>query len=150
MNTDRIEKSILLKASRTRVWRAISDHREFGEWFRVRMAGPFVPGQPVSGKITYPGFEHLEMTVHVDRVEPESVLSFRWHPHAIDAKVDYSKEPMTQVTFTLTEKDGGTELRVVESGFDALPAERRATAFRANDGGWAQQLENVATHVANR
>jgi len=148
-STDRIEKHIFLKAKRARVWRAISNHEEFGQWFKVKMEGPFVPGKPVSGQILYPGFEHLKMTVHTERVEPESVLAFKWHPHAIDQKVDYSKEPMTVVTFTLAEKDGGTQLSVVETGFDSVPAERRATAFRANEGGWAEQLKNIEAHVAH-
>ena len=146
--TDRIEKNVFLKAKRARVWRALSDHTEFGQWFGVKLEGPFVPGQPVSGQITYPGYEHLRMTVHAERVEPESVLAFRWHPAAIDQTVDYEKEPTTLVTFTLTERDGGTQLDVVETGFDALPAERRATAFRMNDGGWTQQMKSVEAHVA--
>jgi len=148
-STDRIERKILLKAPRSRVWRALSDAKEFGDWFGVDFKGKaFVAGKPVQGKITYPGYEHLVMEVLVERVVPERLLSWRWHPAAIDPAVDYSQEPTTLVVFELEEGEGGTSLSVVESGFDKIPAERRATAFRMNASGWEQQMRNIEKHVA--
>lgn len=148
-STDRIEKQILLKAPRSRVWRALSNAEEFGAWFGVNFSGKqFVAGQSVQGNITYPGYEHLVMDVTVERIEPEHYLSWRWHPAAVDVSVDYSVEPTTLVVFELTEVDSGTLLRVVESGFDQIPAARRDEAFRMNSGGWEQQLVNIEKHVA--
>jgi uncharacterized protein YndB with AHSA1/START domain len=144
---DRIEKTIELKAPLARVWRALTDHNEFGTWFRVKLEGPFVPGQPTRGRITYPGYEHLVMEVVVRKMEPERLFSFNWHPYAIDPNVDYSGEPPTLVEFTLEKAAGGTRLRVVESGFDKIPASRRAEAFRMNDGGWSAQMQNIADYV---
>jgi len=146
--TDRIEKQIELKAPVSRVWRALTDHREFGEWFRVRIDGPFVPGQVSTGNITYPGYEHLKWEAVVQKMEPEKLFSFTWHPYAIDPKMDYSGEPQTLVEFTLDPVPGGTLLRVTESGFDKIPGNRRAEAFRMNDGGWAQQMKNIEKHVS--
>ena len=120
-NTDRIEKEILLRAPKSRVWRALTDAEEFGAWFRVELEGPFVPGQRTKGRITYPGYEHLMMEVLVERMDPEELFSFRWHPYAVDPEVDYSSEPMTLVVFWLEEVPGGTRLKVVESGFDTHP-----------------------------
>lgn len=148
-STDRIEKQILLKAPCSRVWRAVSNAEEFGKWFCVDFNGKeFVAGQSVQGNITYPGYEHLVMDVLVERVEPEHHLSFRWHPAAVDVSVDYSPEPTTLVVFELSEVDSGTLLRVIESGFDQIPAARRAEAFRMNNGGWEEQLVNIEKHVA--
>jgi uncharacterized protein YndB with AHSA1/START domain len=146
---DRIEKRIELKAPVQRVWRALTDYREFGKWFRVTLEGPFVPGKEVRGRITYPGYEHLAMTVTVQRIELERLFSFNWHPYAIDPNADYSAEPPTLVEFTLQDVPGGTLLVVVESGFAALPAHRRDEAFRMNDGGWSIQVENIARHVGS-
>ena len=146
--SDRIEKQIYIKAPIARVWRAIADHREFGTWFRVAMEGPFVAGKEARGRITYPGKEHLVMTVTVQRIEPERLLSFTWHPYAIDPNTDYSAEPPTLVEFILEPVADGTRLTVVESGFDALPPHRRDLAFRMNEGGWAIQVQNIAQHVA--
>ena len=147
-STDRIEKQILLKAPRSRVWRALSNAEEFGNWFGVNLTGKqFVAGQSVKGNITYPGYEYLVMDVHVERVEPEHHLSWRWHPAAVDIRVDYSPEPTTLVVFELTEVASGTLLRVVESGFDQLPAGRREEAFRMNNGGWEEQMANIEQHV---
>jgi uncharacterized protein YndB with AHSA1/START domain len=145
--TDRIEKRIVLKAPPARVWRALTDHKEFGAWFRVKLEGPFVPGKPTRGRITYPGYEHVVMEVVVQKMEPERLFSFRWHPYAVDPKVDYSKEPTTLVEFKLEKAPGGTLLVVIESGFDALPAARRGEAFGMNSGGWAEQLKNIDAHV---
>jgi len=147
-NTDRIEKQILLRAPQNRVWRALTDAEEFGTWFRVKLEGPFVPGEWTRGNITWPGYEHIAMEVCVERMDAETLFSYRWHPYALDPKVDYSSEPTTLVEFRLKAEDGGTLLRVVESGFDQLPASRRDEAFRMNDGGWKQQLANIERHVA--
>jgi uncharacterized protein YndB with AHSA1/START domain len=146
-STDRIEKRILINAPRSRVWRAITDAREFGTWFGVKLAGSFAPGQRLTGQITSPGYEHIVMDITVDRVEPERLVSWRWHPNAIEAGRDYSDEPTTLVVFELEEADGGVLLKVVESGFDAIPESRRAEAFRGNEGGWASQVENIKRHV---
>jgi uncharacterized protein YndB with AHSA1/START domain len=147
-STDRIEKKILLKAPLSRVWRAISDSAEFGQWFRVKLHGPFVAGTTIRGNILHPGYEHFTMEMQIERVEPQTLLAYRWHPYAIDPKVDYSTEPTTLVELRLEETAGGTMLTIVESGFDRIPAARRAEAFRMNDGGWAQQILNVERHVA--
>ena len=148
---DRIEKHIELKAPVARVWRALTDYREFGEWFRVKLEGPFVPGEVSRGHITYAGYEHLKWNATVKAMEPERLFSFTWHPYAVDPDADYSAEPPTLVEFRLEPTPaGGTMLTVVESGFSKIPAGRRAEAFRMNDGGWAQQMENIAAHVDGR
>jgi uncharacterized protein YndB with AHSA1/START domain len=148
-STDRIEKQIVLKAPRARVWRAISTGEELGSWFGVKgMKGAFQPGQQARGQIANPGYEHLTMEVTIDQVQPERLLSFRWHPHAVEPNVDYSKEPTTLVEFRLEEVSGGTQLTVVESGFDRIPAARREKAFFRNSEGWAIQLKNVERHVS--
>jgi len=147
--TDRIERSIDMKAPRARVWRALADTGEFGRWFGVSLATPaFVPGEWVRGHITHPGYEHLQFEARVHRVEAERLLSFHWHPYGIDPEVDYTQEEPTLVTFTLEDTaDGGTRLRVVESGFDKVPAARREEAFRMNSQGWDAQVGNIARHV---
>lgn len=148
-STDRIERQIHIKAPRTKVWRALADAESFGEWFGVALKGKrFVAGEPCAGKITYPGYEHMTLKLVVEHLEPERLLSFRWHPYAVDPDVDYSDEPTTLVTFELEETAEGTLLRLVESGFDAIPAHRRAEAFRMNSGGWDAQMENIDTYVA--
>ena len=144
---DRIENTIELKAPVTRVWKALTDHREFGTWFRVRLENAFEPGKPARGQITHPGFEHVKMEVVVQNMEPERLFSFTWHPYAVEPGVDYSKETPTLVVFTLEPTANGTLLRVVESGFDKIPAHRRDEAFRMNDGGWEEQMGNIARHV---
>ena len=143
-----IEKRLELKASISRVWRALTDHREFGAWFGVKIDGPFVAGQVSRGQITYPGYEHLKWEVLVQRMEPERLFSFTWHPYAVDPKKDYSKETPTMVEFTLEKTASGTLLVVKETGFDNIPADRRLEAFRMNDGGWTQQMKNIESHVA--
>ena len=150
MANDRIEKQIELKAPVSRVWRALTDYREFGEWFRVKLEGPFVAGQVSGGQLTYPGYEHLRMEVVVQKIEPERYFSYTWHPYAIDPKVDYSQETPTLVEFRLEKSATGTLLKVTESGFDKIPSARRLEAFRMNDNGWAQQLKNIESHVAER
>jgi uncharacterized protein YndB with AHSA1/START domain len=148
MNTDRIVKQIDLRAPRSRVWRALTDHREFGAWFRVNLVSPFTTGERTRGNITYPGYEHIVMEVLVVRMDPEHLFSFRWHPYAIDPARDYSAETPTLVEFRLEDIPGGTRLHVTESGFDAIPAHRRDEAFRMNDGGWSEQIKSIAAHVA--
>ena len=147
-STDRIEKTVTLAAPRARVWQAIADARQFGEWFRVRLDGEFAVGATIRGNITYPGYEYITMEVVVERMEPERFFSYRWHPYAIDPKVDYSPEPMTLVEFTLEDAPGGTRLTIVESGFDRVPLARRAEAFRMNSDGWSEQMQNIERHVS--
>jgi uncharacterized protein YndB with AHSA1/START domain len=144
----RIEKRIELKASVSRVWRALTDYREFGEWFRVKLDGPFVPGQVSRGYLTYPGYEHLKWEAVVQKMEPERLFSFTWHPSAIDPKMDYSKETPTLVEFRLEKTTNGTLLLLTESGFDKIPGDRRLEAFRMNDGGWTEQMKNIENHAA--
>jgi uncharacterized protein YndB with AHSA1/START domain len=148
--TDRIEKRIELKAPVARVWRALTDHREFGEWFRVKIDGPFVPGDVSRGNVTYPGYEHLKWEAVVKAMEPERLFSFTWHPAAVDPKMDYSKEPQTLVEFRLEKTADGTQLTVTESGFDKIPAGRRPEAFRMNEGGWAEQMKNIERYLASK
>lgn len=147
--TDRIETSVDIAAPPARVWRALVDAEDFGAWFGVALAasGTFVPGQQVHGRITHPGYEHLDFNAVIERIEPERTLSFRWHPYAIDPAVDYSREATTLVVFELRPSVRGTTLRVVESGFDALPLARRLEAFRMNRQGWDAQTKNIERHV---
>jgi len=145
-----IEKRIELRAPVSRVWRALTDYREFGEWFRVKLDAPFVPGQISRGQITHPGYEHLQWKAVVQKMEPERLFSFTWHPYAIDPKVDYSNEAPTLVEFKLEKTANGTLLTVTESGFDKIPIERRFEAFRMNEGGWAEQMKNIESYVAQR
>ena len=146
--TDRIERTIHLKAPRARVWRALTQAEEFGAWFRVKLDGPFAVGQRVTGRVTYPGYEHVTFEVSVERMEPETLFAYRWHPYAVDPAVDYSSEPTTLVEFRLADAPGGTQLSVVESGFERIPAGRRDEAFRMNSEGWGIQVENIARHVS--
>ena len=145
--TDRIEKTVVLKAPVARVWRALTDHEEFGAWFRIRLDGPFVVGQVARGNVLYPGFEHVRWEATVQKIEAERLFAFTWHPYAVDPDKDYSGEPPTLVEFTLQPAAEGTLLRIVESGFDNIPQGRRAEAFRMNEGGWSIQAENIARHV---
>jgi uncharacterized protein YndB with AHSA1/START domain len=145
--TDRIEKTIELKAPVERVWRALTDHVEFGAWFRVKLDGPFAPGETSTGHIAYSGYDHFVWEAKVVAMERPRLFSFTWHPYAIDADTDYSGETPTLVAFTLEPIAAGTRLSVVESGFDALPAHRRALALRMNEGGWATQMGNIQAHV---
>ena len=147
-STDRIEKRVVLRAPRARVWRAITNAQEFGAWFRVNLEGAFAEGATIRGRITHPGYEHLTMEVLVERIEPERYFSYRWHPYPIDPKKDYSVEPTTLVEFMLEEMDDGTAVTIVESGFDRIPLDRRAEAFRMNARGWAGQIKNLARYVS--
>jgi len=149
--SDSIEKQIELRAPVSRVWRALTDYREFGEWFRVNLEGPFVQGQVSRGNMTYPGFEHVKWEAVIQKIEPEKLFAFTWsHPKSFDAATyspDYSKEPTTLVEFRLEKTAGGTRLTVTESGFDKLPADRREEAFRRNEGGWTEQMKNINHYV---
>ncbi len=148
-SSDRIERKIVLKAPRSRVWRALCNAEEFGNWFGVALKGQrFSPGQRAKGQVTHPGYEHLVWDVLIERMEPEHLLSFSWIPYAVDPAADYSKEPRTLVVFELKDAEGGTLLTLTESGFDQVPAARRAEAFRENSGGWDEQMKNIAKHVA--
>jgi uncharacterized protein YndB with AHSA1/START domain len=155
---DHIEKKITLRAPVARVWRAISDAREFGAWFGVAFDGPFVAGERITGRIrpttVDPEVAKLQaphegkaFDFTVDRVEPPRLISFRWHPFAVEPGVDYSKEPTTLIVFELTEVENGTLLRITESGFDRIPLERRAKAFAANEGGWEHQLRLIEKYL---
>lgn len=148
--TDRIEKEIVVKAPRPRVWRALTDAAEFGKWFGAEMKDTFAPGARAQGRITHPDYEHLTLDMTVERMEPERLFSWRWHPYAVDPKQDYSGEPTTLVECELTDVPGGTRLRVVESGFDRIPLARRAEAYRMNSGGWAEQMQNIAKYLDQR
>ena len=144
---DRIEKSIDLKAPIERVWRALTDHDEFGTWFRVKLDGPFVPGEVSRGRITYPGYEHLVWEATIQKMEAPRYFSLTWHPYAVDPTADYSKETPTLVEFRLEPTADGTRLFLTESGFEAVPGARRLEAFRMNDGGWTEQMKNIQAHV---
>jgi len=147
MEQNKIEKHIDLKATPARVWKALTDHKEFGAWFGVKLESPFVLGKTVAGKLTYPGFEHMQWAVDVKKMDTERLFAFTWHPYAIDPAVDYDQETPTLVEFKLEPAGAGTHLVVVESGFDKLPANRRLEAFRMDEEGWIEQMENIAKHV---
>jgi uncharacterized protein YndB with AHSA1/START domain len=145
--TDRIEKTIELKAAPARVWKALSDSKEFSTWFQMAIDGPFEAGRTLAATITSAGkYEGFQFPMRIERVEPETYLSYRWHPYPMGS-ADYANEPMTLVEFRIETISGGTRLHLVESGFDAIPAARRGEAFRMNDGGWTEQMKRVARHV---
>lgn len=145
--SNEIVRSIDVAAPIARVWQAVSDADAFGAWFRVALDGPFVAGQPITGRITHPGYEHLRWTADVLVIDPPHRFVFAWHPYAIDPTVDYSQEPQTEVEFLLVAHGTGTRVTITERGFDALPASRRDEAYRMNAGGWEQQVRNLAAHV---
>lgn len=148
-STDRIERQILIKATRARVWRALTHIDEFNSWFGVRLKGTeFTAGEVFSGNVTHPGYDHLTMEVTIQRCEPEKLLSWRWHPNAVDPHKDYSSEPTSLVEFRLEDTERGTLLTVVESGFDQIPPERRLSAFRGNSEGWDIQIQNINKYVS--
>ena len=146
--TDRIVKEIELNAPLSRVWRAISDHNEFGQWFRVKLDGPFVPGSVSTGKMTIPGYEHYPWRAIVERIELEKLLSFRWHDFDETSDVEVAEQAMTLVEFHLEPTANGTRLRIIESGFESLPEHRRVKVLRDNTDGWNFQAENLIAHVA--
>ncbi len=160
MNTDRIEKKILLHASLHRVWQAVADSAEFGSWFGMKFDGPFVPGSALRGRIvpttvdpavgeSQQEYDGLQVEILVEQMEPEKLFSFRWHPFAVEQDVDYSTEPTTLVAFTLEESSGGVILTVTESGFDRIPLARRAKAITANDAGWAAQMKLIEEYLVH-
>ena len=148
-STDRIEKQVTLDAPRSRVWRALTEVKQFNAWFGVSLTTPFAPGAEVSGRINIRGYEHVSMTIWIETMEPERFFSFRWHPYAIEPGVDYSSEPTTLVSFTLEDAGAGTRLTIVESGFEAIPESRRAKAFSMNSSGWNGQAENIRKFLAS-
>ena len=160
MDTDRIEKKVLLHAPLNRVWRAISDSTEFGTWFGMKFHGPFAPGATMRGAIVPTSvdaevakaqkpYEGLAFEIYIEQIEPERLFSFRWHPGTVDPGIDYSVEPTTLVTFALEEVTDGVMLILTESGFDQIPLARRAKAFASNEGGWAAQMKLIAQYLAN-
>lgn len=157
-STDRLTKKVLLRAPQARVWSAISDAEQFGAWFGVKFEKPFCAGQEVLGRIvpttvdpqvakSQEPYTGIPFTCRIESIEPMRRFAFRWHPFAIDQKVDYSHEPMTLVELLLEAVDGGTQLTITESGFDGIPLARRAQAFAANDGGWAAQTKLIAKYL---
>jgi uncharacterized protein YndB with AHSA1/START domain len=146
--TDRIERQVVIRAPRSRVWRALTDSKEFGAWFGVSVDGAFAPGARVRGRITHEGAEHLTWDITIDRMEPERLFSWRWHPYAVEPGIDYSAERPTLVVFELEDVQGGTRLTVVESGFDDVPLARRAQAYRMNSEGWTIQTGAIERYVA--
>lgn len=146
--TDRIEKQFVLRAPRSRVWRALTNAKEFGTWFRMNLEGDFTAGRSVRGRLTIPGYEHVTLEMLIERIEAERHFAYRWHPYAIDPAVDYSAEPTTLVEFTLDETEKGTTVTVIESGFDRIPPGRRDEAFRMNNKGWDGQMKNLTQYVA--
>jgi uncharacterized protein YndB with AHSA1/START domain len=146
--TDAIQRTIVLRAPRSRVWRALTEAREFGTWFGVQVQGTFKPGARMRGNITHKGYEHVVWDITIDRMEPERLFSWRWHPAAVEPGVDYSPEPTTLVVFELEEVAEGTRLTVTESGFDDVPLARRAQAYRMNSDGWTWQMQSIETYVA--
>lgn len=148
MSTDRIEKRILLRAPRARVWHALADAERFGQWFGVKLKGSFAPGARLRGEVQHKGYEHVPFEITIERMEPERLFSWRWHPYAVDPKIDYSAENTTLVVFELEEVAEGTMLTVVESGFDGIPLARRLEAFRRNEAGWAAQMTAIERYVS--
>ena len=155
---DRIEKKVLLRAPRSKVWRAISDSAEFGTWFGMKVDGPFVSGKKMRGVIVptkvdaevakmQKPYEGKAFELQIEKIEPERLFSFRWHPYAVERDVDYSAEPTTLIVFQLDDAEGGVMLTVTESGFDQIPLARRAKAFQANEGGWSKQMELIKAYV---
>lgn len=158
MSTDQIQKKVHLKASKVRVWRALTDSTQFGSWFGMRLEGSFIPHSKLHGVIVpttvdpevaimQKPYEGKTVELLIEKIEAEKLFSFRWHPFAVDPKIDYSKEPMTLVMFKLEEKNDGVLLTVTESGFDKIPISRRAEALKANEGGWSKQMELIKKYL---
>jgi len=146
-SSDRIERQVFLKAPRSRVWRALTDSSQFGEWFGIRASAPFTPGARVRAEVTNPQYKGVTFDMMIQDVEPEQLFSWRWHPNAIDQSRDYSVEPTTLVAFRLEDAPGGTLLKIVESGFDGVPPERRLGAYRGNEQGWDYQVTAIERYV---
>lgn len=150
MELNRIEKRIELNTSVARVWKALSDYREFGEWFHVYIDGPFKAGEVSRGHVTYPGYEHLKWEATIKAIDPERYFAFTWHPYAVDPKVDYSTEPPTLVEFMLDPTANGALLTIAESGFDKIPLARAIEAFRMNETGWEIQMKNIENYILKK
>jgi uncharacterized protein YndB with AHSA1/START domain len=159
MGMDRIEKKILLRAPRERVWRALTDSKEFGTWFGMKFDGAFTPGAVMRGVISpskvnsevakaQKSHEGVAFDVTIEKMEPERLFSFRWHPGAVEPGMDYSGEPTTLVEFRLEETAEGVQLTVTESGFERIPLARRAKAFSANEGGWTIMVKVIEEYLA--
>lgn len=150
--TDRIEKRFEVRAPQARVWRALADATEFGTWFGMKIDSDFVPGRTAKGEITFSpnGLEPRTVIfeLQVQKIEPEHYFSYRWHPYAVDPKIDYSAEPTTLVEFRLEPVADGTRVTIIESGFDQIPLARRAEAYRMDDKGWDGQMKRLSNHVA--
>jgi uncharacterized protein YndB with AHSA1/START domain len=160
MNTDRIEKKVLLRAPRNRIWRALSDSTEFGTWFGMKFDGPFAPGASMRGVIVpttvdaevgkaQKPYEGMPVEIAIEQMEPERLFSFRWHPFAVEGGVDYSAEPATLIVFALEEVAEGIMLTITESGFERIPLARRAKAFAANEGGWGMVVKLIEQYVCH-
>jgi uncharacterized protein YndB with AHSA1/START domain len=150
MMKNQIEKRLELKAPVSKVWHVLADYRKFGQWFHVNIDGPFIPGKIARGKLTFPGYENYPWEVVVQKMEPERLFSFTWHPYALDAKRDYSQETPTLVEFRLEKMKKGTLLILTETGFDKIPTDRRVEAFRMNSKGWTKQMENIEEYVSEK
>lgn len=159
MNSDRIEKQILLKAPLERVWRALTDSKQFEVWFGVRFDAPFLPGAKMRGAIVgtkmntevakmQGQYKDVPFEITIEQIVPERLFSFRWHPGAVDPNIDYSQEPATLVEFSLTQQPDGVLLTVTESGFDRIPLERRAKVFAGNAEGWRIQMTLIEAYLA--
>ena len=159
MPTDRIEKTILLRAPLKRVWRALSDSTEFGKWFGMRFNAPFAPGATMTAVIVpttvnqevakmQKPYEGIALEIKIEQMQPERLFSFRWHPGAVEPGIDYASEPTTLVVFTLEKAPDGVQLTVSESGFDQIPLARRAKAFSANEGGWTLVIKLIEEYLA--
>jgi uncharacterized protein YndB with AHSA1/START domain len=159
MSTDRIEKTILLRAPLKRVWRALSDSTEFGNWFGMRFNAPFAPGATMTAVIVpttvnqevaemQKPYEGISFEIKIEQMQPERLFSFRWHPGAVEPGIDYASEPTTLVVFTLEKAPDGVQLTVTESGFDQIPLARRAKAFSANEGGWTLVIKLIEEYLA--
>jgi uncharacterized protein YndB with AHSA1/START domain len=158
MSSDRIEKKVLLHAPLKRVWTALADSTEFGTWFGMKFDGQFVPGAVMRGVIVptkvneevakaQQKYEGLPVEITIEKMEPERLFSFRWHPYAIERGVDYSAEPTTLIEFVIEETKDGVLLTVVESGFDQIPLARRVKAFTANEEGWGIVLKLIEEYL---
>lgn len=144
---DRIERVMDLAAPLSRVWKALTDYRQFNAWFGIAFAEPFAQGRRVTGRITMKGLEHVVLAIDIQAIEPEHYFAWKWHPACIDPSTDYSVEKPTLVEFRLAETAGGTRLTVTETGFSHLPVSRRAEAFRMNSGGWISQMAKFEAYV---
>ncbi len=147
MGNHTIERTIELNASTEKVWSALTDHKKFGKWFRVRLDGPFLAGEITEGRMTYPGYEDMKFTAMIEKMDPEKYFSFRWHHKNDSSEIDYETEPTTLVEFFIEKTANGTKLTVKESGFELLPENIRSQAYRDNTGGWKVQMENIENYV---